>query len=41
MVMSNMQKKKCVLITVEGDDGRTITAKICGKDLAIKVVEEE
>jgi len=34
------EDKKCVIVTIKGDDGKCMTAKICGKDLNIQVVEE-
>ena len=35
------EKNKCVIVTVKGDDGKSMSAKICGEDLNIQVVEEK
>ena len=34
------ETKKCVIVTIKGDDGKSMTAKICGKDLNVQVVDE-
>lgn len=33
--------EKCILVTVRGDDGKTMSAKICGKKIEFKVIDKE
>jgi len=35
-----MPEQKCIIITAKGKDGNKITAKICGENLDVKVVDE-